>query len=893
MTSARRWILSFVLGCALALGVCSAASAAEYERYEVESVEASVSTPQAGAHADVTVTFMLNEKENEPFAFTKEVQVSLPPGVIGNPQGLPRCSPLQFGGNPDESSCPIDSQVGVTEVDLGGPNSGTLIEPVYNLDPAGESVARLGFFAGPYPTMIDVSVNPIDYSLTADIEGISAAAQLISAKTTLWGVPAAEVHNRFRITPEEAENGTAPTGGRKSSLPPAPFMTNPTSCTTERAVTVTATNYQIPSRPSVRSTTFPTIVGCQGLNFGPQLTVVPTTSEAAAATGIEAELVIPQDETPQGRGTAQLKSASVLLPPGLTINPSAGDGLEACSVEQVGLERDEDAHCPNGAKIGSAEIDVPALEHVLQGSVYQRTPEPGNLFRFWLVADELGVHLKLPAEIKADPVTGQLTTVFAGLASLGGNPQVPVSSLKLHIFGGPRAPLSTPGTCGTYQTNYTLTPWSGNAPTTGQTPMQINSGCGKGGFAPTLKAGTINSTGGGYSPFIMELGRQDGEANPSTISVQLPKGLLANIGEVPLCAESAAAIGNCGSDSQIGIVDVAAGVGGAPLWLPQPGKSPTAVYLAGPYKGAPYSLVIRVPAQAGPFDLGTVITRAAVQVDPTTTQVTVAADPLPQILEGVPVSYRNIYVSINRPTFTINPTNCDAMQTSASVVASSGAVAKPSAGYQASNCSRLNFAPKLSLKLSGHLKRTGNPAVKAVLTYPKGESANISSVQTVLPKTEFIANAHISNPCTRVQFAANECPAKSILGKARAWSPLLSRPLEGPVYFRSNGGERKLPDIVADLNGQIHVVLVGFIDSVKTKGSEASRVRTTFASVPDAPVSRFVLELSGGKKGLLENNTDLCLAKRKAVVKMIGQNAKAHNFTLAVNTTCSRKKKHR
>jgi hypothetical protein len=885
-------VVAAVLSSIAIVGPGSAVAAAPGE-YGLESVGASLSTTQAGAHADFTTSFALTtNEEGHGFGKTRSITLTLPPGLIGNPQSFPRCSTLQLGNSPSVSECPLDSQVGSTNilVGVGNGSPGRISgEPIYNMVPPEGVVARLGFFASEYPVIIDIEVDPRTYALIATLSGVSSAVDLVEAVTTLWGVPASPIHNAARITPEEAYQKTGPTGGRESTLPEAPFLTNPTSCAGPIDVGTSIESYA--GQSASLAATMPGVTGCGKVRFEPTLTVTPTSTEAASATGVDAELVMPQVETAQGLGTSTLKAVSVQLPPGMAINPAAGDGLEACSVEQVGFERDEDAHCPNGSKLGTAEIDVPALEHVLQGAVYQRTPEPGNLFRFWLVADELGVHLKLPAEIKPDGTTGQLTVLFNGLATLGGNPQVPVANLKLHISGGPRAPLTTPATCGEYQTAYSLTPWSGTAPVVSHSPMQITSGCGKGGFAPTLKAGTVNPEAGDYSPFVFELRRQDGEANLSTVTADLPEGLLGNLGTIPLCEGGAAASGNCDPASQVGTVNVAAGVGSAPLWIPQPGKAPTAVYLGGPYRGAPYSLVIKVPAQAGPFDLGTVVTRAAVQVDPTTTQVTVSSDPLPQILEGVPVSYRDVYVSINRAEFIVNPTNCDAMKVSSSLTAINGATANPSSGFQAANCAALAFAPKLSLKLSGKMKRTGNPALKAVLTYPKQKSANIGRVQVVLPDTEFIDNAHISNPCTRVQFAAEQCPAKSILGKARAWSPLLGRPLEGPVYFRSNGGERTLPDLVADLKGQIHVVLVGWIDSVKVKHSERSRVRTTFAAVPDAPVSRFIVELSGGKKGLLENNSNLCKTKLKATVKMLGQNGRAHDFSPAVGRTCKAKKK--
>jgi hypothetical protein len=311
---------------------------------------------------------------------------------------------------------------------------------------------------------------------------------------------------------------------------------------------------------------------------------------------------------------------------------------------------------------------------------------------------------------------------------------------------------------------------------------------------------------------------------------------LAKLNGVALCPDSQAASGNCPTASQVGSAKVASGPGPSPLWLPQAGREPISLFLAGPYKGAPYSFVVRAPAQAGPFDLGTVVVRQAIFVDPETAQVTVKSDPLPQILEGVPVTYRTIYAAIDRPEFTVNPTSCE---------------------------------------------------VKA---YPKGSYANIARAQVTLPASEFIDQAHIGNPCTRPVFAEEKCPKISILGKAKVWTPLLEQPEEGNVYFRSNGGERELPDIVVALRGQIPLNLVGFVDSQHQKGSEISRLRTTFATVPDAPVTKFVLELKGGKEGLLVNSGNLCKVPNKAIVKLSAQNGRVYNTQPAVKNGCGAKK---
>jgi hypothetical protein len=875
---------------ALTLGAGHAA-AADPEKYALEAASASLSSNQAGAHADLETFFKLTREEGEPFAKTRDIEVHLPPGMIGNPQGIPRCTIAQLGDVPLNSECPVDSQVGVTDVSVSAPLNGTFTEPIYNMaPPSGNSdiVARFGFYAVLYPAFINVRVDPTDYSLVASIEGAPSGADFLEASTTLWGVPAADSHDELRLTPEEAVHSELPKGGRPSNLPEAPFLSNPTDCSLTRQISVTARSYQLPNQPSTMSAPFPQITGCGKLTFEPTFKITPTNPEAAAPTGIDATLTIPQDETPNGRATSTVRAAVVELPDGFAINPAAGDGLEACSSDQVGFGKNEAAHCPDGAKIGSVEVEVPALENTLHGAVYQRTPENGELFRFWVVTDEQGVHLKLPAEIEPDPEDGQITTLFLGIPTLEGLPQVPFSQLRLHVFGGPKAPVSTPNTCGTYDSLFAFIPWSGGPVAVGGAPMQITSGCGKGGFNPGMVAGTEKAFGGSFSPFSFVLTRNDGEANPRTIDLHLPQGLLAKLGGVPLCSDADAATGSCPASSQIGKVAAAAGVGDAPLWIPQPGKAPTAVYLAGPYKGAPYSVVSVVPAQAGPFDLGLVVNRAGIYVDPETALATIKTDPLPQILEGVPVSYRTLNVGIDRPEFTLNPTDCSAKTIRAQITAANGATAEPTDSFQATNCAKLGYRPKLRLRFKGSTRRTGNPAISATLTQKAGQ-ANTRAAVILLPEGEFIDNAHINNPCTRVQFNAGVCPASSILGHVKATSPLLSSPLEGPVYFRSNGGERELPDLVADLNGQIHITLVGFIDSKKS-GPETSRVRTRFLSVPDAPVSKFQISFYGGKKGLIENSVDLCRHKRRASFEFRGQNGRKELSNPFVAVKCRGKK---
>jgi hypothetical protein len=877
--------------CLLASSAAPAIAADEFEKFAIESVFAQLSDKQAGAHADMTIGVKLTRNGNQPYASARDIEIKLPPGVLGNPQAVPRCTVEQLGIGIDDSACPFESQVGMTLVRTVAPYSGVFNEPVYNMVPpeGTDIVARLGFIAVGWPAFINLRIDPTDYSVIATAEGMPSITGLSEAITTIWGVPAAPEHDEDRITPFEAVHGGAPAGGRELNAPEMPFLSNPTDCSLTREVRVTARSYQLPDQPSTMSAPFPQITGCGKLGFAPSFTAKLTNPEAAAPSGLDTELTIPQDESPQGLATSTMKSAVVALPAGVSINPAAADGLGACSAEQVGYGKNVASACPDAAKLGSIEAVVPALAEVLHGAVYQRTPAPGRLFGFWVVADEQGVHLKLPARIEANPLTGQLTTVFDGIETLGGLPQVPVENLKLSIFGGPRAPLATPAKCGAYTAAWSFAPWSGRPAVQGTSTLEVTQGCAKGGFSPKIQAGSLIPFGGKHTPFAFTLTRQDGESNPSTIALHLPQGLLAKLKGVPLCGEAQALTGACPPGSRLGSLGAASGVGTLPLWLPQPGKAPTAAYLAGPYKGAPYSIVSVVPAQAGPFDLGLVVNRSAIRVDPDTALATITTDPLPQILEGVPLTYREIRVLVDRPGFTLNPTNCSPKKITATITAADGAVAKPSSPFRVTECNKLRYTPKLKLSFKGSTKRTGNPAVRATLTQKPGQ-ANAAAATVILPPSMFIDNAHISNPCTLVQFKAEDCPKKSVLGTAVAKTPLLDKPLRGKVYFRSNAGARELPDMVADLRGQLRIILVGYIDSVKKKKGAAPRVRTRFLHVPDAPVTSFKMNLFGGKRGLLENSENLCTTRPRAEIRLKAQNGRSKVTKARIGVRCGRPK---
>jgi hypothetical protein len=877
--SGFRWatVLVVVVGAWLA----PAASAGEFDEFGIASVGAEETTPAAGSHPDFTTRLVLNHhfKEGRPVASARvqEISVALPPGLIGDPTAYPTCSLGEFNALGD---CSVETQVGIVKALISELGLGEEVtEPLYNLEVPhpGREIAKLGFFAGIFPITIDVSVRTAgDYGVTATVHNATGLAPLISAATTLWGVPGDPSHDEQRLTTFEAldcPGGTAckaPEGKRSSTLVGVPFLTNPSACQ-PMAVGFTATSYQLPGLVVAAQAPMAPITGCGAVPFAPTMEVEPTSRVAGAPTGLRTTLRIPQVAEDDEPASSAMRIAKVTLPEGMGISPGAVYGIATCSDAQVGLGQEVSPGCPDASKVGTARIVSPSLPGAIDGVVYLRDPQPGNQFRLWLVAEAFGLHVKLPGEVHANDRTGRLTAEFRE------TPQVPVEEIGLDIWGGDRAPLKNPDACGTYAARYELTPWSGNPPTVGQSPMTVDQGCGRA-FEPRLEAGVTRPVAGAFSPLVIDLFREDGGDNVAAFDVALPRGLLAQLRGVPLCPDAAAAAGDCPSASRIGSVAASVGSGPLPLWLPQPGKEPLDAYLSDPYGGDPFGVVVEVPAQAGPFDLGTVIVRSGIHIDPETGQASVKTSQLPQFVEGVAATYRALHVKIDRRNFTLNPTSCAKKEFGSTITSTLGAIAHPSYPFQVGGCKALRFSPQLSLRLRGGTERGDYPALKAILKAKQGQ-ANIRRTSLALPRSEFLAQEHIETICTRVRFAAGTCPKRAIYGYAKAWTPLLDKPLKGPVYLRSS--DHQLPDLVAALDGQLDIDLVGRIDSHK------GGIRTTFASVPDAPVTRFVLQMKGGAKGLLANSRDICRSRQRATVQMDAQNGRLHDFDAPLRVQCS------
>jgi hypothetical protein len=642
-------------------------------------------------------------------------------------------------------------------------------------------------------------------------------------------------------------------------------------------------------------TTYPAITGCDQLGFNPSLSAKPTTTETDSASGLDIDLKVPQIQSPTTPTPSQIKATTVTLPEGFTINPSAADGKVTCSDADAHFGTEEAATCPEHAKIGTLTVDSSALSEPIPGYLYLGDPKPGDRYRVILVADGFATHIKLVGSAIPDPQTGRLTLSFPSL------PQSPLTEFKLHVFGSERGLLATPTKCGTYAVNSTFTPWD-NALSEQDATQFFTVDHGPGGapcpstprpFAPTFEAGSSGNTAGAHSPFAIALDRPDGAQSLNGLNITTPPGFAASLKGIPYCPESAItqlssssytglseqASSACPAASQIGEAVAGVGAGSRPLHVS--GK----VYLAGPYKGAPLSLVVVIPAVSGPYDLGNVAVRAALRVDPITARVSAISDPLPQILEGIPLRARSVQVNLNRPDFALNPTNCDPFTVDATITGDEGAAHGASSPFQVANCATLGFAPKLTLKLRGSARRRGHPALRAVLTKGAGE-ANLQKAVVAMPPSLLLDNAHIGNVCTRVQFAASNCPAASQIGSATVELPILDKPLSGAVYLRSSNN--KLPDLVIDLNGQFDAELSARIDTTKDNG-----LRTSFESIPDVPFTKAVIDLEGDSKGLLINSANLCKAKPKAAVMMAGQNGAVQSGPNKLQTACASRKTKR
>ena len=874
---------------------------------------------------------LASEEPTQPGVFTegdlRDLRIELPRGLIENPGPdiLPKCSAAQFSVprvSPYEQSasgesCPEQSQIGVVTLHTSSDGGQTRTFGVFNLTPPPGIAAAFGFAPYGVPVTFTSQLLPSatgEYTITWEAHNFYQSLDLYSLEMTLWGVPWAKGHdgergNCLNETDPSAAWAQCPLGKQKGEsekcttkvecekvyVPPPPFLSLPTYCGTPLLFTAHADSWQDPI--GVSSTyEAPALGACETVPFDPQAVGTLTDPRASSPTGFEYVLTN-NNEGLLGsivRAPSQTRTAVVSLPEGVTINPSLGAGLGVCTPAQYAYETafsPQGAGCPNSSKIGEFTVESPLYEGEFTGALYLAEPDndpaasaPGadnpfhTLFAVYLVAKQpqRGNLIKLAGELVPNLQSGQITATFEGL------PQFPYTNLKIFFREGQRAPLVTPSACGTYYTYSSLTPWLGALGEFHRKAFStIEAGIGGGPcpegpvpFHPTATGGTLNPVAGAYSPFYLHLARNDSEQEITSYSAVLPPGLIANLSGVPFCpdADIAAARSmsgiaeqehpSCPAASEIGQTSTGYGVGSALAYAS--GK----LYLAGPYHGASFSIVAIDPAVVGPFDLGVVIVRSALSIDPYTADASISSagsDPIPHIIDGIPIHLRDIRIYVTRPHFTLNPTSCEPSTLTSTLTGSEAPftntddiTANATVPFQAAGCQTLAFTPGFKVSTSGKTSRSRGASLSAKLTYPAagiGNDANIKSVKVELPKQLPARLTTLQKACTDAQFEANPagCPPASIVGHAKAITPILPVPLEGPAYFVSHGGQ-KFPELIIVLQGYGVTTILQGETFINPEGITSS----TFKSIPDVPVGSFELTLPEGPDSALAANQNLC-----------------------------------
>jgi hypothetical protein len=898
------------------------------ENYELTpEEEGGTADTQAGSHPfQLTTTLTFNTKtvmvfdpyyneilpEVQPVASTKDLRFTLPPGLVGNPTPLPKCSTYVF--ELKAAGCPEDTIVGVatpivTSIYFANHVPTVATVPLYSIEPAVGEPARFGFSTVAGPVILDTSVRTGgDYGVVVTVPDIIDAVPFIGTQVTFWGVPADPRHDTSRGACLGAYEAFVKW---EFSCPvqekPQPFLILPTSCIGPLHTTVEGDSWeQVGQYSRPKEYTFQDLAGetygldgCNRLNFEPSINVVPDGQQGSTPTGLTVGVHVPQGASlnPTGLAESTVKDTTVALPDGVGLNPAGADGLQACGQDQIGLESPFEQACPEAAKVGTVEIATPLLPNPLVGAAYlaaQNANPFGSLVALYIVVRDpiSGVLVKLAGQVTPDPVTGQLVSTFDN------TPQLPFEDLKLHFFGGSRAPLGTPALCGGYTTKASIAPWSGNAPVESSSEFRITSGpngspCSNPlPFAPSLTTGSLNIQAGAFTPFTMTMSREDGNQNLDAIQLKMPPGLLGTLSSVKLCGEAEGNAGTCGPESLIGHTTVSVGLGGNPFTV-----TGGQVFITGPYKGAPYGLSIVNPAKAGPFDLGKVVVRAKIEVDPTNAALTITSDStgpyaIPQIIDGIPLQIKHVNVSVDRPDFTFNPTNCAPTAIGGSLTSSQGAVSALHVPFQVTNCATLRFKPIFSVSTNGHTSRAGGASLNVKLTYPKapfGSQANIGKVKVDLPKQLPSRLTTLQKACPDSVFNQNPaaCPAASRIGSATATTPVLPVHLEGPAFFVSHGGQ-KFPELIVALSGEgVTVYLRG-----ETFINKAGITSSTFRTIPDVPIGTFELKLPQGANSALAANGNLCTSKLVMPTTFVAANGMSIKQSTPIKATgCPKHKK--
>ena len=883
---------------AATLVMALAAAAPAFAAQPITSFSTASSSSQAGGHPDLQTSFTLAEPGVKESAMN--VIFNAPEGVFGNINAVTKCQAAEFALD----ECPPNSQVGLITVRANYEGDldyllGTA--PLYNVEPQANQTALIQFVVPTLqiPISIPVTVRTgTDYGLRFTVSDITQLTPLSAVDLTIWGFPASPSHQAERFPAGSPGNPAGcpglPNAGCNprptiASVPNQPFTDNPTTCSGQDLVTtLDVETYQDPGNFSHAESSYPAMTACERITFKPLLQGQPTTAETDSAAGLDLNLSAQQFEG-FAASPSQIKSAIVTLPEGLTINPDAADGQTSCSDAQANFGSEEAGHCPDNSKIGTISVGSPTLDGRLIGSLYFGEPKPGDQYRLFMVFDGFGIHAKLVGRVVPDPRTGRITAYFEDL------PQVPFEDFDIHLFASDRGLMATPTACTVYKTDGNFFPWDEALPNI-VSSQSFGLTSGPGGsecpgpvrpFKPRLVAGNSNPNAGAYSTFSLTLDRDDGDQFLGDLNFEMPPGFTGNLRGIGYCSEAsiqaaAQTLGrveqqrpSCPSSSAVGTSNVAAGPGSHPFHAV--GK----IYLAGPFKGAPLSIVAVTPALAGPFDYGTVVVRVALFIDPTDAHVRAVSDTVPSIIGGVPIRMRTIQVNLDRSRLMINPTNCSPFSVASEGIGDQGTVAAFSSYFQAVNCATLPFKPKMTItQLGGKGKtaRSQDPSMRFDLTTRPGD-ANIKSLAVTLSKAFAIDQRHLGNLCSESELVKSKCAGRQAIGTAVTNTPLLDEPLAGPVYAVSGGGG--LPRLAFILDGQVSLV-----PRAKSASTKTGALKTAVPTIPDAPIGKFRLTLFGGKRGYLVNTRSLCAAPVVSTVEYVAQNDKKLTQRVKAKSAC-------
>jgi hypothetical protein len=926
------------------VGLCATPAVAGAQ-FGIASFSATASTSQAGAHPDLAAAFALHtEALGNPVGQIKTAAVALAPGFIGNPQATEKCSRESF----QELLCPTTAQVGVldasfvvctgistplqAEADAGATTitvastaglcagepdntitigtgasaetaqiayvlsattlilkaplehthaaaeavthiaqTATVPIPLFNLQPTPGHTATFGASLLVANILVQVDMRP-DGQLIATINELSTLLPLTAATLTLWGVPADPSHNSLRCN--QLETSCGPSGAQ-----PAPFTTNPTDCdgpAPETGLTVESWEGQSAASTAI----LPQTTGCAALVISAGLHVTPDTTRRDTPAGYDVQLEIPQNTEPYGLAVPDLSGVTVTLPAGTSLSPAFANGLQTCTDAQF-AER----ACPHASMLGTVEITTPLLAEHLTGALYIGTPTSTEKYRLLLTADADNVAITLAGRIEPNETTGQITAVFDD------TPQLPFSALKLSLFGGPAAALANPATCGTATSTSQITTYAGAtaAPSSNFTVDED----GEGGacpasptFTPSFIAGTTLPLAGSFSPFTLNISRNDGEPDLAGFTAQLPPGLTGLLKTVIACPEPQAGQGACTPASEVGTATISAGAGAQPLDISGP------VYLTGPYHGAPFGLATVVNATVGPFDLGTAIVRSRILLDPSNLALTIVSDPLPQIFAGIPLRLRTLNITLNRSGFVRNPTNCDRQQITATISGTEGTPATISTPFEVAGCADLPFIPRLTASTQAQASNRGDGAsLDLDIVNPTTSTATIRSAIIELPASLRPRLTTIQHAClvTGGVIQPSACPRESLIGTATVRTPVLASPLSGTIYLVAHGGAT-LPSLVMLLQGNgIEVELAGSLAI-----SRAGAISAAFRTLPDAPISAFELSLPRGPHSILGAIGSPCGRPLELPYRLTDQSGREINATARITVSgCPRRAKKR